>query len=125
MTTTEAPQKIKDYDVLSTIRGVVSEMGRDYVYQKVDGACVYETKDGEPSCIVGHVLARLTPDFKLFDGSVVFHDNRDALRARGYSDKAIAMLQIAQSMQDHEHPWGAALTAATAMFDFYRDLVGE
>jgi hypothetical protein len=72
--------------------------------------CVYRDSEGAPSCLVGHVLAELTPDVRLVDGTV--RANYRILREWGYSPRALYALQMAQAMQDSEETWGVALKAA-------------
>lgn len=108
MTTTETAT-IRDDRVTRTLMEILDEYGADHVYKRHNGLCEYYV-DGKPSCLVGHVIARLTPSLKGIDGSVAL--NYAAFRRVGYSDKACAALQIAQGMQDDDVPWGAAVKAA-------------
>jgi hypothetical protein len=123
MTETETmePQQpaeaISDWGVLYAMRRIVDEYGRDYVYKDGDHtrACVYR-EDGKPSCLVGQVLARLTPDHVPAERSSV-PNQREALHKAGYSRVATYALHIAQRVQDARHTWGAALDAATAVME--------
>jgi len=47
--------------VTATLERVVAEYGEDYVYPKAGATCSY-SEQGEPSCIVGHVIAALNPE---------------------------------------------------------------
>ena len=109
-------------EVLAHLRAVVAEKGDDYMY--AEAVCQYAI-DGQPSCIVGHVYARLG----LLDEETQWSDARAGLLHTG----AIAMparwvLLAAQMVQDGAHPrsergtwgrsergtWGEALAAAEA-----------
>lgn len=110
------PEPIEDGAVIFAMRAVVDIYGSDYVYQKDDpqARCVYRAGD-EPSCLVGQVLYRLTPDYRPREVGV--SSQRDELHEVGYSRAATYALQIAQTVQDRRHPWGAALTAAQAILE--------
>jgi hypothetical protein len=50
--------------VTQVLESLVEEKGRDYVYPPAAEsiACYYSEEDGAPSCIVGHVIAKLEPE---------------------------------------------------------------
>lgn len=108
---------IPDSDVLYTLRRIVDKYGSDYVYKGEDKAarCVYY-EDGKPSCLVGQLLARLTPDYQ--PGEVGVMTQRHDLHDIGYSKNATYALQVAQTLQDRRHTWGAALVAAGVIMEF-------
>lgn len=97
--------------VTPVIEAVVAEYGEDYEYDfPGDGDCVYED-EGEPSCIVGHVMSRLGVDTTGWDdrrfpsyGNIY----REALDAEGYHAVHVALFD-AQFEQDCGAPWGIAL----------------
>ena len=101
-------------EVLEHLRAVVAEKGADYVYAR--RVCTYAMA-GVPSCIVGHVYARLG----LLDDQTQFSD---AAAANLHSDEialpARVLLQAAQEVQDGDvlrfrrGTWGEALAAAEA-----------
>lgn len=117
---TEDPEtgakRIWDGAVMDALQKIVGEFGKDYVYKGDDlnARCLHR-EDGKPSCLVGQVLARLTPDF--VPREVGVSAQKSELHAAGYSSVATYALQIAQSVQDRRHPWGAALTAAQAVIE--------
>lgn len=103
--------------------GLVEEFGADYVYpQGENGKCDY-VRDGEPSCIVGHVLAKVgvpIERLKAADGAIMgggmaadallgMLHNEGALQSNG---SVRALLCEAQYRQDHSTSWGAAVRAA-------------
>jgi hypothetical protein len=47
--------------VTAELERVVAEYGEDYVYPKAGYTCSY-SESGQPSCIVGHVIAALNPE---------------------------------------------------------------
>lgn len=116
-------------EVVETLEAIVAEKGEDYVYEYVTvedeygvefqvNDCTYTDQAGAPSCIVGHVLARLTPDKlervreaewpETEQGPVprcvsdLFH----AGYLEDYTSEAIKYLRYAQAMQDGGAPWG-------------------
>lgn len=48
-------------NVLAALEAAVADKGEDYVYPKAIGSCTYTNVDKSPSCIVGHVVAKLAP----------------------------------------------------------------
>lgn len=50
-------------DLEQAVREIALE-SPDYIYDRPDGGCVYFDKDGCPSCLIGHGLAKLgiTPE---------------------------------------------------------------
>ena len=121
-------------ETLAALKEAVAERGEDYVYEgdplSLSEACSYSTVAGAPSCIVGEVLARLTPDiFKSIhkyewyneeDGKFDLHEETIDLRMKiatgqmeiPFRDDAIGLLQRAQRAQDCGASWGDALVQA-------------
>lgn len=120
--TTTIVEEIPDYRVVDALTETVRKRGADYVYKKIDGACKYRVDD-KPDCLVGHVLARLVPDYEPDEVSV--QALRTVFKELGFSNRAILALQVAQSVQDDSHTWGAALTAARSVFDHYHLFADE
>lgn len=120
-------------ETLAALKEAVAERGEDYVYEadvvSLSEACSYSTVSGAPSCIVGEVLARLTPDiFKSIhdfewyneeDGKFDLHEQSICaeMEINGYKINmpftryAIELLRRAQTLQDMGEPWGATLEA--------------
>lgn len=103
--------------VIAAIKKAVEAKGQDYVYPRgLGGRCDY-SRDGEPSCIVGHVFNYL--DTELFEKVV------RSERHLGFSPQLLAIesiredltsaqlhaLRKAQSIQDAGGTWGEALAA--------------
>lgn len=116
-----------DYDtVVSTLKDLVAEKGEEYVYKSDFDECVYSTPKGAPSCIVGHVIARLAPaEFAIIhkeewgdsaeEGGYPEAASFDAIReAYGVSLEQTleteALLISVQNAQDRETPWGIAVS---------------
>jgi hypothetical protein len=110
---------------LKVMEEVVNEFGDDYVYgdeQKNEyGDCVYANEDGTPSCLVGHVIARLDPD--AFDnvvykeqelGSTPAHNlTNEGYVQLGFWDENTAYIMMeAQGAQDTGSTWGEAYQRA-------------
>lgn len=98
--------------------------GREsYVYdgQDLNGRCYYMKADGSgASCVIGHLLAKLGATYDHFRGSdpngcpvnnlpvrdLVGHGMIEA------DDVTITYLEVAQTVQDAQSPWGEAFTEA-------------
>lgn len=113
---------------IGLLRLVVFEKGADFVYEKVsrDGVllCV-NFSDGQPSCIVGHVLANLGVSGEVADrldisGSYTPGEVATVLEKRKYEwqldDDAVGILYTAQGRQDEGASWGEALADAEELF---------
>lgn len=109
--------KFSDEAVTKTIHEIVAEHGEDYVYRPPEGTgqCVYSV-GGSPSCLVGHVIARLDPES--FAAISIGRLNRisvysllDQFRGFQVSDRAGIALDAAQTEQDLGFEWGDALAA--------------
>lgn len=125
---------------LALLRQAVEQKGEDYVYPSGDPysvgtkTCTYE-RDGEPSCLVGHVLfiagvpvevlARLDQygetEFRtLAYGSTCEDDdgNEEVLQEpvlheyAALTEEAVEALSAAQDTQDRGRTWGQALLRA-------------
>lgn len=107
--TVDAPARFESSSVVMEIRKLVNEFGEDHT---AEGLYV---KDGEPECIVGHVVARLTPDVKLPEHTGIL-GLAGRLEAAGYTRSAIVVLHAAQDAQDKPQTWGHSLTAAMAAY---------
>ena len=107
--------------VSETLEEIVAEHGADYYYPQANESCFY-TERGPggvtvPSCIVGHVVARLDPD--TFKKIAVYEADGDTLDARNLPSlvgldmeaDAVEALQQAQFRQDEGESWGGALQA--------------
>lgn len=134
--------KIDSKKALTLLRKAVKQKGKDYVDPNVaEGGCAY-VRDGEASCIVGHVVAyvkpNLIPAIELWEsngdyvpyyereerggglgigsgGDVAVEDLARALSDDGEIDfdgNAVEILQRAQNVQDNGNTWGEALEAA-------------
>lgn len=98
-------------ETLDLLRRAVEAKGPDYVYVEPEGdvaACLY-VHDGQPSCIVGHVLnycglLGLAEENKA-------PSNIRALREH-FDSAALVVLDAAQEIQDNGEPWGEALACA-------------
>lgn len=117
-----APPGIDAYEVLREIGSLVREHGQDH---RAGGK--YYDDAGEPVCIVGHVVRRLTPEIKLVEYARIMAQTA-ALSEVGYTKRAVAILSRAQQAQDGDPgTWGlayeAAKTANWAINDFI-DLSG-
>lgn len=112
---------------VSVLRDIIKERGVDYVYQtpfNVSGfeTCVY--KDGnEPSCIIGHLVAREFPDVydtigvgignSMSVGSLI--NQKSVARTPPIvadESKLVEALRTLQDLQDDKVPWGNAFEAA-------------
>lgn len=89
--------------------------GDDYVYPQAEGACVYSL-EGEPSCIVGHVLHTLDPEmFKKVEEFERDYDQNGGDTSFGamvaklglpFETEQRRALQNVQVQQDMGHTWG-------------------
>lgn len=120
-------------NVIAAMRKAVETKGEDYVYPM--GGCTYSNPDGSPSCIVGHVLADVTPKtydaihkeenstgvgqffFLVAGGSYTHRDSEGnetpvcgEIHAPTPTETELlrAALDAAQQVQDGGEPWGEA-----------------
>lgn len=110
-------------EVTAAIEEAVAEKGNDYIYPNYDYGCSYADENGEPSCIVGHVVAKLDPEkfaavVDLEDGPggswpVYRRSDYEFQKVVGFGDifddETIRALSAAQSRQDKGDTWGEAL----------------
>lgn len=117
------PKILTGEGALGLLRLVVFEKGEGYVYpnsvNRVEGCRNFE--DGQPSCIVGHVFAKLGVTYDdavnaSIDGTKGVRWSTNCLEKSGFewsfSRNAIKVLSSAQSWQDRGATWGEALAAA-------------
>jgi hypothetical protein len=126
--------------VMETLRDIVQGK-EDYVYNfTVSGwsECAYSNADGTPSCIVGHVMRRLTPVFYRGVAELEYEEEGGAfinstsaqylfsemsteagdfysLTKPVIDNRTIRVLTRAQDMQDAGKTWGQALEAVEKM----------
>lgn len=119
MTATGTHMVITGERALELLRQVVAEVGETFVYRRPAGhdACVY-VHSGAAACLVGHALlaagARLEDLKQLRDCSI------DAVSRVGrlwLEWDAAVVFNTAQLLQDEGASWGAALQAASDVFD--------
>jgi hypothetical protein len=87
-------------------RGVdVDENGAPYISD-----CLYRTVDGDPGCIIGHLLYKYAPDYVPTES----HDAQHVIIDAGllFERKALALSSFAQSHQDNCLPWKEAVELA-------------
>lgn len=84
----------------------IAEKGEDYVYPlaNANSACLYFEDDGQPSCIVGHVLHYMGESHGPEGASAYV-----AVRNFGWSNAVREGLLKAQRAQDDGRTWGEAL----------------
>ena len=94
-------------DVAKVLREVVAERP-DYVYPH--DYCVYRDEDGSPSCLIGHVIQRLDPDYF---ASISEQGNGATVRGLSWTDRfsvaEVRALRAAQMIQDTGQTWAEAL----------------
>lgn len=106
-------------DVVTAMTRVVEEAGEDYIYPQLK-TCRY-ADNGQPSCIVGKVIAALSPE--TFNAIALDEEENTRslivtmLEARTgipmpFTKAALTALGVAQEVQDSHQPWGDALEAA-------------
>ncbi len=115
-------------EAIRLLRKEVANKGPDYVYERLNSrfssrSCVYfDEVTGEPSCIVGHVLADTE---HVQDIATNLNIVGVAHIAEVFPDlmtrEATQIFEVAQDFQDRQHPWGQSLEAAEKK---YRELGG-
>jgi hypothetical protein len=112
--------------VRQSARKVVAEFGEDYVYEQREMfastvGCVYTEDNGEPSCIVAHILSDLGVSLEPFVGKNGPHElntkrwgciNAESELGVTIDMKAKYYLGDLQEIQDEEQSWGRALEYA-------------
>lgn len=123
-------------DAARALDEAVKEKGADYLYEPPSGdVCSYSDREGNPSCIVGHVIAKLNPEafqkiaenewYTLYDDEedtypIVKEANVRHIELTfgvelGFTDKAENLLLLAQDRQDRGIHWGEAVQIAKQM----------
>lgn len=100
--------------VSEILHQVVAEKGGDYIYEHAGGDCFYSDPydQSAPSCIVGHVLAKLDPEAfqkvaqKENDEESSFGVNEIPTSVWDY--QTAQALQAAQNIQDDGYAWSVA-----------------
>ena len=116
--------------VVKVLKEIVEEYGQDHVYEEYNGNCMYAEEDGSPSCIVGHVMHRMTPDYynevveaeRIYGAAGVteighagmcgYAEDDEAIPRTAdmvFSPEALVLLARAQIMQDTGNPWGISV----------------
>jgi len=105
--------------ILEAAEAAVQEKGADYVYSSPGGTCVYAvaTESGYgPSCLVGHIVFRLSPEefreLAIWDATT--DGDTDAMTMvddlnLGFTDEQAHALRAAQVLQDQKYNWGESL----------------
>ena len=101
---------LEDQKIVDAIREVASS-APEYVYKspnQTNRACLYFDYGGNPSCLIGHALAKcgLTED-DVTEGSAAL----DVLGAKGIDEDVALAATVAQDVQDGGGTWGYALEA--------------
>lgn len=123
-------------DAARALDEAVNEKGTDFVYDPPSGdVCSYTDREGNPSCIVGHVIAKLNPKafariaefewYEVHDDDVetyplikeanVSHIDTTFGVELGLTDDAEKLLRMVQDRQDRGIPWGKAVEIATSL----------
>lgn len=123
------PMKFLDYDMaVNLMEKAIGERGEDYIYEPIRQrelpggdaevvACLYFA-EGEPSCLVGHVLSYMGYD-SAPEGNVASPTLADGMGIDIDVDTA-DLLDTVQQGQDKGMPWGRALTEALAIVENLR-----
>lgn len=101
---------LEDQKIVDAIREVASS-APEYVYKspnQTNRACLYFDHGGNPSCLIGHALAKcgLTED-DVIEGSAAL----DVLGVKGIDEDVALAATVAQDVQDGGGTWGYALEA--------------
>jgi hypothetical protein len=108
---------------LELLIDIVDQYGEDVVYERVPKVaggsgmvCQYQDR-GQPSCIVGHVLARAGVPMDVLYELDVLGAPADRLGSHVRVDgQAAQVLNAAQCVQDAGKTWGEALESAKAKY---------
>lgn len=101
---------------LELLVDVVDQYGEDTVYERITvkgrPVCLY-VHDGQPSCLVGHALAKAGADVEMLES---LNPGVAALsldvHVPNVDSGAAAVFQAAQSVQDYGGMWGEAIDNA-------------
>ena len=101
-------------EVMTAMEAVVAEAGEDFVYTDQEHAVCRYLEDGEPSCIVAHVVAAITPEAVSELEEFEYLNALDLnLSTVIFNPQAAQFLYDAQFVQDAPgKSWGEALAAA-------------
>jgi hypothetical protein len=114
---------------------LLADKGVDYVYPMGDNpnrACLYYTKDGQPSCFVGHVIdiwqegvdAAHEADRSILAGSIAYSAEQVLRRAEVDAERtAVDYLTHVQEWQDSGKPWGESVLYAEHRIDLHTQYV--
>lgn len=121
-------------ETLELFRQPIALKGEDYVYERNDSdddtlVCYY-AKNGEPSCIVGHVLHALGVSIEdmthgyrrgpLSEGFIGENLLKlTELYGLQFDTQSTVFMSRIQRHQDNEEPWGEAYSAAKEYADSY------
>jgi len=105
-------------DVVQVLKNIVHARGEDYVYEQVNGNCVYfDTEKQQPSCLVGHFMYETGVLTSEDDFAEYEEEDADNLlyklekRDIAYFDaRSQSLLSWVQSQQDRGHTWGDSLS---------------
>lgn len=125
-----------DYSYAQTLQfllDAVAVKGEDYVYEGVDDngggdamRCYY-ARNGEPDCIVGHVLHKLGVPIEKMEYNQETKNNVDVISHKtihshfytlrseygiNFSERARRLLAVVQGFQDSDYSWGDAVQSA-------------
>lgn len=105
-------------DVVQVLKNIVHARGEDYLYERVNGNCVYfDAEKQQPSCLVGHFMyetgiLNLEEDFAEYeeedaDNMVYKLENRGIAHFDARSQNLLSWVQRAQ---DRGNTWGDSLS---------------
>ncbi len=126
-------------NVKATVEDLIEEFGADHVYEfpnrdpydhTQNGVCVYQV-EGKPSCIVGHVVARLNPEF--FQEIIKAGEGLNSTGSSGLFQAGLArdeedtefFVRRLQRYQDGGDTWGEAYRRALADLSARRASAGS
>lgn len=106
-------------DVITALADERDRRGADFVYANENPDSCQYVVDGEPSCIAGGALIfglglSFSPKmgYKIEGSIIAVRDQLEATNDVKFTDRAILVLAIAQSVQDNGGTHGLAFTAA-------------
>lgn len=104
-------------EVMTAMEAVVAEAGEDFVYTDQKSPVCHYLEDGEPSCIVAHVVAAISPEAVPELGEFEYLNALDLnLSTVIFDPQAAQFLLAAQSVQDSPgKTWGEALAHAKSV----------
>lgn len=106
----QRPEETDAEYVTRLMEAAVELKGEDYVYdQKDPGGMCYYIRDGQPSCIVGHVLVMAGVEPERIGLKEYLGAWRAVPELTDWDPDIVKALSDAQAAQDHGAPWGEAL----------------